>query len=42
MNLFKEQKQTHRQTADVWLPRGRGLGEGRIRSLELVEASYHI
>ena len=28
MNLSIEKKQTHRQRADLWLPRERGMGWG--------------
>ena len=27
---------------DLWLPRGRGLGKGRIRSLGLADGNYYI
>ena len=39
-----EQKQTHRQKIDLWLPRGRRMGErGRwTGSVGLVDANYHI
>ena len=41
MNLSTKQKQTHRPR-DLWLPRGRGVGEGWIGSLGLADANYSI
>ena len=49
MNLFTEQKQTHRHRKhtwfrkQTWLPQGRGeVGEGVIGSLGLADANYYI
>ena len=30
------------QRTDLWLPRGRGVGEGWIESLGLADANYYI
>ena len=38
MNLSTEQKQTHRQRIDLWLPRGGG-GVGWTGSLRLIHAN---
>ena len=35
-------KQKHSQRTDLWLPSGRGLGEGRIGSLGLADANYYM
>ena len=41
MNLSTKQEQTHRhRRTDLWLPRGRKMGEGWIRSLGLGDANY--
>ena len=42
MNVPTKQKQTHRYTEDLWLPRGRVVREGRIGSLGLADANYYI
>ena len=31
-----------KERTDLWLPRGRGAEEGRIRSLGLVDANYDL
>ena len=41
MNIFTKQKQTHKQRTDLWLPRGKGEGGGRIGSLGLADANYY-
>ena len=40
-HLRKRNRFTDNRT-DLWLPRGRGVGEWRIGSLELADASYYI
>ena len=42
MNVLVQQKQAHRQSTDLQLPRGRGIREGRIGSLGLADANYCI
>ena len=42
MNLSVKQKQNQGQRIDWWLPRGRGVGEGRSGSLGLADANCYI
>ena len=39
MNLSTKQTQTQR--TDLWLPRGKEVGEGRIGSLGLADANHY-
>ena len=41
MNLSMKQKQTHTHREDFSLPRGRGVGEGWIGSMGLLDANYY-
>ena len=40
MNLYTKQKQTHRQKANLWLPKGNRAGKGRIKSAGLTDTNY--
>ena len=40
MNVYAKQKQTHRE--NLWLPRGRGKGEGQIRGMGLTDTNCNI
>ena len=43
MNFFRKQKQSNRHRGtDLWLPRGRRVGELPVGSLGLVYANYYI
>ena len=42
MNFSMKQKQIHRHRIDLWLPRGRGLGEVWGGRLGLADANYYI
>ena len=42
MNLSIKQRQTHRQRADLWLPRGSGEGVEWMEVWGLVDANYYI
>ena len=42
MNLFMKRKQTHRHRTDLWVPRGKGPGEGWSGKLRSAEASFYI
>ena len=42
MNLFTKQKQTQILKSNVWLPKEKHRGEGKIRSLGLTYTHYCI
>ena len=41
-NEHTYETETHRQRKQIWLPRGRRSGEGRIGTLGLVDANYYM
>ena len=42
MNIFTKQKQTHRHREQTWVAKDGRMGEGKMRSLGLADASYYI
>ena len=43
MNVYTKQKQDSQiEKANLWLPKGRGKGEGQIRSIELTDTNCYI
>ena len=42
MNLFTKEKETHGHRKYIWLPKGRGGGEGQIWNLGLADKDYYI
>ena len=42
MNLYTEQKQTHRHRKQIYgYQRGEGAGEGQIKGMGLTETNYY-
>ena len=40
--IYQIETDSQTQRTDLWLPRGRGVGEVWIRSLGLADANYYI
>ena len=41
-HIYETETDSQIQSTDLWLPRGRGVGEGWIGSLGLADANYYI
>ena len=42
MNVYAKQKDSQIQKTNLWLPKGRGKGEGQIRGMVLTGTNYYI
>ena len=42
MNAHIKHKETQIQKTNLWLPKGKGKGEGQIRDMALTDTNYYI